>query len=147
MPLVLPLDATPSVVLPTFTDERAGVEKGTAEYSRMMNEYQRLFIEDLHKMTDDLKKYERFKNQLPQDNLTTGVGVGSIVGSGGGLGGNFGTTAGCVWHKSAVGTVKLLDLSTEMEYSARHQGTLLVAKYAAGHGVLRPEASLEIKTA
>ena len=84
-------------------------------------------------------------NQLPQDNLTTGVGVGSIVGSGGGLGGNFGTTAGCVWHKSAVGTVKLLDLSTEMEYSARHQGTLLVAKYAAGHGVLRPEASIEIK--
>jgi len=54
-------------VLPTFTDERAGVEKGTSEYSRMMNEYQRLFIEDLHKMTDDLKKYERFKNQLPQD--------------------------------------------------------------------------------
>ena len=54
-------------VIPTFTDERAGVEKGTAEYSRMMNEYQRLFMEDLHKMTDDLKKYERFKNQLPQD--------------------------------------------------------------------------------
>ena len=54
-------------VVPTFIDERAGVEKGTAEYSRMMNEYQRLFMEDLHKMTDDLKKYERFKNQLPQD--------------------------------------------------------------------------------
>ena len=86
-------------------------------------------------------------NQLPSTNLTTGVGIGSIVGSGGGLGGNFSTTVGCVWHKSAVGTVKLLDLSTEMEYSARHQGTLLVAKYAAGHGVLRPEASLEIKTA
>jgi len=86
-------------------------------------------------------------NQLPSTNITTGVGVGSIVGSGGGLGGNFSTTVGCVWHKSAVGTVKLLDLSTEMEYSARHQGTLLVAKYAAGHGVLRPEASLEIKTA
>jgi hypothetical protein len=86
-------------------------------------------------------------NQLPSANITSGVGVGSIVGSGGGLGGNFSTTVGCVWHKSAVGTVKLLDLSTEMEYSARHQGTLLVAKYAAGHGVLRPEASLEIKTA
>jgi len=85
-------------------------------------------------------------NQLPSTNITTGVGVGSIVGSGGGLGGNFSTTVGCVWHKSAVGTVKLLDLSTELEYSARHQGTLLVAKYAAGHGVLRPEASLEIKT-
>lgn len=86
-------------------------------------------------------------NQLPSTNLTSGVGIGSIVGSGGGLGGNFSTTVGCVWHKSAIGTVKLLDLSTEIEYSARHQGTLLVAKYAAGHGVLRPEASLEIKTA
>ena len=86
-------------------------------------------------------------NNLPSTNITSGVGVGSVVGSGGGLGGNFSTTVGCVWHKSAVGTVKLLDLSTEMEYSARHQGTLLVAKYAAGHGILRPEASLEIKTA
>jgi hypothetical protein len=54
-------------VAPAFSDERANVEKGTAEYSRMMTEYQRLFIEDLHKMSDDLKKYERFKNQLPQD--------------------------------------------------------------------------------
>jgi len=54
-------------VLPTFTDERANAEKGTGEYRSIMNEYQRLFIEDLHKMTEDLKKYERFKNQLPQD--------------------------------------------------------------------------------
>lgn len=54
-------------VLPTFQDERANMEKGTAEYKRMMGEHQRLFLEDLHKMTEDLKKYERFKNQLPQD--------------------------------------------------------------------------------
>lgn len=54
-------------VAPSFNDERTNVEKGTAEYSRMMNEYQRLFMEDLHKMSDDLKKYERFKNQLPED--------------------------------------------------------------------------------
>jgi len=54
-------------VLPTFQDERANMEKGTAEYKRVMGEHQRLFLEDLHKMTEDLKKYERFKNQLPQD--------------------------------------------------------------------------------
>jgi Leucine-rich repeat (LRR) protein len=54
-------------VAPTFGDERANVEKGTPEYKRAMNEYQRLFMEDLHKTTEDLKKYERFKNQLPQD--------------------------------------------------------------------------------
>ena len=54
-------------VMPTFSDERANIEKGTAEYKRMMAEHQRLFIEDLHKVTTDLMKYERFKNQLPQD--------------------------------------------------------------------------------
>jgi hypothetical protein len=56
-------------VAPTFDDidERANIEKGTAEYKRMMKDYQNLFLEDLHKMTEDLKKYERFKNQLPQD--------------------------------------------------------------------------------
>lgn len=54
-------------VAPTFGDERANVEKGTPEHKRVMNEYQRLFMEDLHKTTEDLKKYERFKNQLPQD--------------------------------------------------------------------------------
>jgi Leucine-rich repeat (LRR) protein len=56
-------------VAPTFddTDERANIEKGTAEYKRMMKDYQSLFFEDLYKITEDLKKYERFKNQLPQD--------------------------------------------------------------------------------
>ena len=43
-----------------------------------------------------------------------------------------------VSHPSAIGTVKLMDLSTEMEYDIRRQGTLMVAKYAMGHGVLRP---------
>lgn len=54
-------------VAPTFTDERANAERGSAEYRSYMNEFQRLFMEDLHKMSDDLKKYERFKNQLPED--------------------------------------------------------------------------------
>lgn len=54
-------------VAPTFKDERANVEKGTGEYRSIMGEFQRLFMEDLHKMSDDLKKYERFKNQLPED--------------------------------------------------------------------------------
>ncbi len=54
-------------VMPTFNDERTNIEKGTAEYKRAMDEYQRLFIEDLFKVTEDLKKYERFKNQFPQD--------------------------------------------------------------------------------
>jgi len=51
-----------------------------------------------------------------------------------------------VWGKSAAGTTKLLDLKTETEYSARHQGTLLVAKYAMGHGILQTEAAVTLAT-
>jgi hypothetical protein len=50
-----------------------------------------------------------------------------------------------VSHPSAVGTVKLMDLGVESEYDIRRQGTLMVAKYAMGHGVLRPEAAVGIK--
>ena len=52
-----------------------------------------------------------------------------------------------VSHPSAAGTVKLMDLAVESEYDIRRQGTLMVAKYAMGHGVLRPEAAIGIKEA
>ena len=47
--------------------------------------------------------------------------------------------------KEAIGTVKLLDLATESEYQIERQGTLFVAKYAMGHGVLRPECAVEVR--
>ena len=82
-------------------------------------------------------------NNLPSgSNITSGV----LDGSDGTLGGDYTNSVAVAWHKSAVGTVKLLDLSVEMEYDVRRQGTLLVAKYAMGHGVLRPDAAFEIKT-
>ena len=81
-------------------------------------------------------------NNLPSSNINSGVAQGSDAS----LAGNFTNTVGLVWHKSCAGTVKLLDLSTEMEYDMRRQGTLMVAKYAMGHGILRPEAAIEIKT-
>ena len=52
-----------------------------------------------------------------------------------------------VSHPSAVGTVKLMDLAVESDYDIRRQGTLMVAKYAMGHGVLRPESAVGIKEA
>lgn len=61
--------------------------------------------------------------------------------------GNFATTVGLVMNKMAVGTVKLLDLSSEMAYDIRRQGTLIVSKYALGSGILRPECAVELKTA
>ena len=56
-------------------------------------------------------------------------------------------TVGVVMHKAAVGTVKLMDMAMESQYDIRRQGTLMVAKYAMGHGVLRPAAAVELATA
>lgn len=58
--------------------------------------------------------------------------------------GDFTDTIGPVFHKSAVGTVRLLQLALEDDYSVAHQGTLMVAKYSVGHGILRPEAAIEL---
>jgi hypothetical protein len=33
----------------------------------------------------------------------------------------------------------------ESEYDMRRQGTLMLAKYAMGHGLLNPQAAIEIK--
>ena len=60
--------------------------------------------------------------------------------------GDFSKTAFLVATDAAVGTVKLMDLSSEMDYDIRRQGTLIVAKYAMGHGILRPECAVEGKT-
>ena len=38
-----------------------------------------------------------------------------------------------------------MDLAVESEYDIRRQGTLMVAKYAMGHGVLRPESAVELR--
>lgn len=61
--------------------------------------------------------------------------------------GNFSNYVGVVFHKSAIGTVKLMDLSMQSEYRIDRQGTLLVARYAMGHGVLRPECAIRLKSA
>jgi hypothetical protein len=59
---------------------------------------------------------------------------------------DFSKTAFLLMTKGAVGTVKLLDLAVESGYDIRRQGTLLLAKYAVGHGILRPECAVEGKT-
>lgn len=83
-------------------------------------------------------------NNLPTTSITSGVEAGddnarhAVDATG---------TVALVTHPSCVGTVKLLDLATEMEYQISRQGTLMVAKYAVGHGVLRPEAAVQLKSA
>ena len=60
--------------------------------------------------------------------------------------GNFSTTKALVMHKSSVATVKLLNLAVETEYQIKNQGWIIVAKYAMGHGFIRPEGCVEFKT-
>lgn len=77
-------------------------------------------------------------NHLPQTDVTAGPTAYQ---------GDFTNTAGLVSHRSVSGTVKLIDLAVESAYDIRRQGTLVVAKYALGHGILRPESSVEIAVA
>ena len=75
-------------------------------------------------------------------------------GNGTGYNGDFSTLTGAgsgagmkgfiAGTKEAIGTVKLLDLATESDYQIERQGSLFVAKYAMGHGVLRPECAVEV---
>jgi hypothetical protein len=77
-------------------------------------------------------------NNLPSTNITTGNTKYQ---------GNFANTFGLVMHPAAIGTLKLLDLAVEGEYSAARQATLIVAKYLMGHGILRPECAVELRNA
>ena len=82
-------------------------------------------------------------NNVPQSNVGS-----NPTGANNTYSGDDSKTIGLVFHKSAVGTVKLQDMTTEIsgsDYGIMYQGTLLVAKYALGHGILRPEAAATIK--
>lgn len=79
-------------------------------------------------------------NHLPSTDLSADTTVSPSARA------SFVNTYGLVMHKMAVGTVKLLDLGLESDYMVNRQGTLMVAKYAVGHGILRPECAVEFKT-
>ena len=85
------------------------------------------------------------QNPAHADYDSDAAAVNDVFGANGaGYNGDFTDAVGLVAHSSAVGTVKLLDLATESEYQIERQGTLFVAKYAMGHGVLRPESAIEL---
>ena len=88
-------------------------------------------------------------NNVPQTNKAPGAAdTNELGGSNNTYIGDDSKTIGLVFHKSAVGTVKLMDMTTEIsgsDYGIMYQGTLMVAKYALGHGILRPECAATIK--
>jgi hypothetical protein len=57
---------------------------------------------------------------------------------------DFSTNRGIVFHREGLATVKLMDLSVESEYVMERMGTLMLAKYAMGHNVLREECLHEL---
>ena len=82
-------------------------------------------------------------NNVPQSNVGSNPSGANNTYSG-----DDSKTIGLVFHKSAVGTVKLQDMTTEIsgaDYGMMYQSTLLLAKYALGHGILRPECAATIK--
>ena len=76
-------------------------------------------------------------------NDTAGTGAGYSTGSGY-SGVNYTNTKAVVFQSEGIGTVKLMDLGVETDYSVERQGTVLVAKYAMGHGVLREECCYRV---
>lgn len=87
-------------------------------------------------------------NNLPKGTQSSPAGANNNYGSSTAFttGANI-ENLGLVFHKNAVGTVKLLDLAVESEYRIDLQGTLLVSKYAMGHGILRPECAVRLTLA
>ena len=71
----------------------------------------------------------------------------SISGTNNTYNGDFSNTYAVVMHSSALGTVKLKDLVMESNYDPRRIGTLMTARMALGHGILRPESAISIATA
>jgi hypothetical protein len=85
-----------------------------------------------------------------QDVLHGADGVKNDVSgtSGAGYSGlNYTTNKGIAFQREALATVKLLDLAVESEYQMDRLGTLMLAKYAMGHNVLREECCFELTSA
>ena len=80
-------------------------------------------------------------NRLPSATVSNGS---VAAGTGNKYAGDFSNVKGLILHKSAVGTVKLLDIAVESEWLIRNQAWFTVSKYAVGHGVLREEGAIEL---
>lgn len=84
-------------------------------------------------------------NNLPSTNITA-----VTPGEKNDYTGDFTDTVALALQKEAIGTVKLKDLTVEKSGSDFHimyQSTMMVAKYAMGHGILRPGCAIEISKA
>jgi len=82
-------------------------------------------------------------NNVPRTNVT------AVAGEKNTYNGNFSKTVGLCFTRNAIGTVKLRDLKVEKtsgDFNIIYQGSMIVASYAMGHGILRPECAIELVT-
>jgi len=83
-------------------------------------------------------------NHIPQtDESTTGL-TPDPTSRAGAYKANYAKVRGLIFTQDAAATVKLLDLGVESEYQIDRQGTLMVAKYAMGHNILRPGCAISL---
>ena len=59
---------------------------------------------------------------------------------------DFSNVTGVIWTPMGVGTVKVMNIGFEGERDVRRLEDFLVAKMLVGHGKLRPECAMELKT-
>ncbi len=82
-------------------------------------------------------------NVMPTETVAGGQAAGVLAK----YQGDYSNTVGVIFHRSAVGTLKLMDLQLEDIYIGQKQGTLMLSKFALGHGVLRPAGAIELSKA
>ena len=81
-------------------------------------------------------------NNLPNESIAS-----KTTGENNDYTGDFTNTVGLVLQKSAIGTVKLRDIQIQKsgnDFNIMYQATLMVAKMAVGHGILRPGCAIEL---
>jgi hypothetical protein len=86
-------------------------------------------------------------NNVPSTNIAA-----AVAGENNTYFGDFSKSIAAVFHRSAIGTIKRMDVTTSMtaeggDYDTMYNGTLMTAKMLVGHGILRPESAIEIKVA
>lgn len=77
-------------------------------------------------------------NHIPSTNITTGLTKYQ---------GNFTTTVGHISSRMAVGTLRRRGMRLVIADKPERLGTLMIASQFNGHGILRPECSIELATA
>jgi len=86
---------------------------------------------------------------VKSNNVPTGV-ITAKAGENNAYDGTFTDTVAVALQREAIATVKLKDLAVQKsgaDFNIMYQGDLMLAKYAMGHGILRPACAIEISKA